>query len=173
MIPLPPVLHGDLVSLRPIRAEDWAEMLQVASDPLIWALHPQPTRWQEPVFRSYFDDALASGQAFTILDRQTGQIIGSSRYNDHDTERSEVEIGWTFLARRYWGGAFNRDLKRLMLDHAFQTVETVTFKVGEANHRSRGAMAKIGGVLRPGLIDYEIDGRPVPYVVYEIRRPQP
>jgi RimJ/RimL family protein N-acetyltransferase len=163
--------ESDMVRLRPVVQDDWAEMFRVASDPLIWAVHPESNRFEEPAFRRYFDEALASGQALTILDRATGEIVGSSRYAGYDQERSEVEIGWTFLARRCWGGVWNRQLKRLMLDRAFQFVETVIFKVGEANLRSRGAMAKIGGVLRPGLIDYEVGGRTVPYVVYEIRKP--
>jgi RimJ/RimL family protein N-acetyltransferase len=165
------VAESDLVRLRPVHAGDWAEMFEAASDPLIWAVHPEPNRFEEPRFRRYFDAAVASGQALTILDGQTGEIIGSSRYHGHDPSLSEVEIGWTFLVRRCWGGAWNRQVKRLMLDHAFQYVDTVIFRVGEANLRSRGAMRKIGGVLRPGLIDYPIDDRLVPYVIYEIRKP--
>ena len=163
--------ESDLLQLRPVQPSDWAEMFAVGSDPLIWTLHPEPGRYKEPAFRRYFEGALASGKALTILDRATGEIVGSSRYDGFDPERSEVEIGWTFLARRCWGGVWNRQLKRLMLDHAFQVVDTVIFRVGEANLRSRAAMEKIGGVLRPGLIDYEVAGLVVPYVAYEIRKP--
>ena len=165
------IAESDLVRLRPVQAADWDEMFQTASDPLIWEFHPEPNRFEEPRFRRYFDNAIAAGKALTILDRQTGEIIGSSRYDGHDEALSEVEIGWTFLVRRCWGGAWNRQVKRLMLDHAFHHVDTAIFHVGEANLRSRGAMLKIGGVLRPGLIDYPIDDRLVPYVVYEIRKP--
>jgi hypothetical protein len=49
----------------------------------------------------------------------------------------EVEIGWTFPVRSHWGGATNREVKRLMLDHAFTFVETVIFWVGEATGCSR------------------------------------
>ena len=88
---------------------------------------------------------------FVFVDRATGRLIGSSRYYGYDRELSEIEIGWTFLARSHWGGATNREVKRLMLDHAFTFVDAVMFWVGEKNWRSQGAMTKIGGVKREGL----------------------
>jgi len=143
---LQPYLRGTLMELRPLVPDDWDALFAVASDPLIWEQHPDNDRYQETVFRRYFQGALDSGGAFVIIDRKTGEIIGSSRYFGYDPERSEIEIGWTFLARRYWGGIYNRELKALMLDHAFRFVERVIFLVGENNIRSQRAMEKIGGV---------------------------
>ena len=167
---LQPTLSGEHVVLRPITAGDWEEMFAAAADPLIWAVHPTPDRYTEPVFRDYFESALASGAAFAILDRETGRIIGSSRYHGYDAALSEIEIGWTFLARKYWGGAFNREIKTLMLDHAFGFAETVIFMVGEHNYRSQRAMEKIGGVRRPELLDRAYQDVVVRHVVYEIRK---
>lgn len=167
-----PVLEGDRVRIRPLVPEDWEALFAVASDPLIWEVHPAHDRWQEPVFRTFFDEALACGGGLAIEDRATGEIIGSSRFDRHAPERDEIEIGWTFLARAYWGGAHNREIKRLMLDHIHRFVGTVVFLVGEHNIRSRKAMEKIGGVLRDGFADERImAGVPVRHVVYEIRRP--
>jgi RimJ/RimL family protein N-acetyltransferase len=168
---LQPTLHGSLVLLRPVLAEDWREMFVVASDPLIWEVHPERRRYEEPIFRIFFDGALECRSALTILDRASGRIIGSSRYHGYDAKLSEIEIGWTFLARACWGGDYNRELKRLMLDHAFGFVDTVVFWVGENNHRSRRAMEKIGGVLREGVRMREYSVGPVAHVVYEIRKP--
>jgi RimJ/RimL family protein N-acetyltransferase len=165
-----PVLSGELVELRPIRAEDWNEMFAVASDPCIWEGHPARDRYKEEVFRDFFDSALASGIALTMLDRSTGRIIGSSRYHDWKPERSEVEISYTFLARSHWGGTYNREVKRLMLDRAFRFVDTVIFVVGEANLRSQRAMEKIGAARRPGFHDRDLRGTTVRHVVYEIRK---
>jgi RimJ/RimL family protein N-acetyltransferase len=165
-----PTLESGLVQLRPVRAADWDEMFAVASDPQIWEVHPVRNRYEEPVFRGFFDSALSSGSALTILDRRTGEIIGSSRYHDYDPERSDVEIGWTFIARRYWGGVYNREIKRLMLEHAFRYVDTVVFMVGETNFRSQRAMEKIGGVRRPGLVNRGYHGDDIRHVVFEIRK---
>lgn len=167
---LQPTLSGDHVVLRPLVADDWEEMFAAAADPLIWAVHPAPDRYTEPVFRDYFDGALASGAAFAILDRETGRIIGSSRYHGYDAALGEIEIGWTFLARDYWGGAFNREIKTLMIGHAFGFAETVIFMVGERNFRSQRAMEKIGGVRRPDPIDRAYRDVVVRHVVYEIRK---
>jgi RimJ/RimL family protein N-acetyltransferase len=107
---------------------------------------------QETVFRKFFADALASGGALVAIDRATGQIIGSSRYHDFDPTTRTIEIGWSFLARRYWGGRYNGEMKRLMLERAFKTVDQVRFVIGPANHRSRRAVEKLGAVYSgPGL----------------------
>ena len=166
-----PVLTGDLVEIRPSAADDWDALFAVASDPLVWEVHPAHDRWQEPVFRAYFDAGMASGGALTIIDRASGAVIGSSRYDNWKPETDEIEIGWTYLARAYWGGTYNREIKRLMLDHIHRFVGTAVFSVGEGNIRSRKAMAKIGGVLRPGIELREMAGEMKPHVVFEIRRP--
>lgn len=165
-----PTLTGDLVLLRPSTAEDWDALFAVASDPLIWEVHPAHDRWKEDVFRAYFDAGLASGGALTIIDRASGAVIGSSRYDNWVPEADEIEIGWTYIARAYWGGTYNREIKRLMLDHIHRFVGTVVFTVGEGNVRSRGAMTKIGGVLRPGIEHRLMAGEMKPHVIFEIKR---
>ncbi|WP_404335837.1 GNAT family N-acetyltransferase [Sphingomonas sp. MMS12-HWE2-04] len=168
---LQPTLTGERVVLRPTVAGDWETLFAVARDPLIWALHPAHDRWQEPVFRRYFEDALACGGGLTILDKTNGAVIGASRYYGHVPERDEIEIGWTFLARDYWGGAYNREVKQLMLDHIHAFVETALFLVGEGNLRSQGAMRKIGGVERAQRLVRDYPTGPAAQIVYEIRRP--
>lgn len=142
-----PRLTGDLVELRPARAEDWDALYAVARDPEIWALHPLHDRWQEPVFRRFVDQGLASGGMLTAIDRASGAVIGSSRYDLERAGPGEVEIGWTFLARSHWGGRYNGEMKRLMLDHAFGAVGRAIFLIGEDNARSRGAIERIGARL--------------------------
>jgi RimJ/RimL family protein N-acetyltransferase len=144
-IDLQPTLRGELIELRPLRSADFDELYAVAADPLIWEQHPASDRHEERVFREFFREALASRGALVVLDARDGRIIGSSRYHAWDAARKEVEIGWTFLARRYWGGLYNGELKRLMLGHAFGFVERVVFLVGPRNIRSQRAVEKIGG----------------------------
>ena len=146
MFDLQPHLKGELIELRPLRPDDWDELFTVASDPLIWEQHPESDRYKEEVFKIFFEDALRSGGAFIVIDTQTQQIIGSTRFHGYDPEKSEIEIGWTFLARKYWGGRYNRGMKQLMLAHAFKFVENVVFFVGENNIRSQKATEKIGAV---------------------------
>lgn len=166
---LQPTLIGKTITVRPLLADDWSALFEAASDPLIWVQHPAKNRYEEAVFRPYFNAALDSHMAFVFVDRVTQAIIGSSRYHGLDPQRSEIEIGWTFLARSHWGKA-NAEIKALLIEHAFKSVETVIFWVGETNMRSRRAMEKIGGVLRPDVHHREIAGD-APHVIYEIRRP--
>jgi N-acetyltransferase len=143
---LQPHLKGELLELRPLATDDWDLLFAVASDPLIWEQHPEQDRYTENVFRIFFKEALESGGAFVIIDSKTQQIIGSTRFYGYDPEKSEIEIGWTFLARKYWGGRFNAEMKRLLLSHAFKFVENVVFFVGEDNIRSQKAMEKVGAI---------------------------
>jgi N-acetyltransferase len=163
---LQPVLRGELLELRPLRADDFDALYAVASDPLIWEQHPSSDRYQEAVFRDFFREALASGGALVAIDVADGRVIGSSRYYGYSTERGEVEIGWTFLARSHWGGRYNREMKQLMLRHAFRFVERVVFLVGPQNVRSQRAVEKIGGV-RVGFRQ-DVSGRES--VLFEITR---
>lgn len=161
-----PTLKGELVELRPLRPDDYDDLYAVASDPLIWEQHPASDRHDPDVFRAFFEESLASGGAVLAIDAKTGRVIGSSRFHGFDAEKSQVEIGWTFLARSHWGGAYNGEMKRLMLEHAFRLVKRVVFLVGPKNVRSQRAVEKIGGVragTRPDArgheaFEYEILG---------------
>jgi RimJ/RimL family protein N-acetyltransferase len=143
---LQPILEGELLGLRPLRPDDFRDLYEVASDPLIWEQHPNADRYKESVFEGFFREALESGGALIAIDSKDGRVIGSSRFHGYDSDRSEIEIGWTFLARSCWGGMYNREMKQLMLRHAFRFVNSVIFLVGPENVRSQRAMEKIGGV---------------------------
>jgi len=164
-----PFLNGQLISLRPLKAEDRESLFAAASDPLIWEQHPQRDRYQRNVFDAFFDEAMQSDGALLALDAKSGQTIGTSRYYDRDPAGKSVAIGYTFLIRACWGGGYNREMKELMLGHAFRSVESVFFHVGEDNARSRKAMEKIGA--KPvGKVDRKLaDGSLSPSIIFEIK----
>jgi N-acetyltransferase len=167
-----PHLKGELIELRPLTPNDWGALFAVGSDPLIWEQHPESDRYKEEVFKSFFEGALESGGAFVVIDTKTQQMIGSTRFHGYDPEKSEIEIGWTFLARKYWGGRYNREMKQLMLAHAFKFVESVVFFIGEDNIRSQKATEKIGAI-RCGTATKVYGNRlPTPNVKYVIKKPQ-
>jgi N-acetyltransferase len=134
---------------------------------LIWEQHPDD-RWREELFRPFFAEHLATGGALALLDARSGDVIGTSRYHDFDPERSEVEIGWTFIARGYWGGRYNGELMRLMLEHAFRSVETVLFVVAPQNFRSQRAVEKLGAV-RVGTRYDDVRGERLVFALRRVR----
>jgi RimJ/RimL family protein N-acetyltransferase len=159
-----PLLESEKIFVRPMAADDFDALFEVASDPKLWVQHPARNRYQHGIFRSFFDEAMSSGSAFVIIDRQNDETIGSSRYSNLDVSASEVEIGWTFIARSHWSGGTNAEVKRLMLEHAFRFVDTVIFWVGETNFRSRRAVEKLGARLR----NDGLDRAGCPHVVYAL-----
>ncbi len=166
---LQPTLHGATLSLRPLASGDFEALYQAAADPLVWAGHPSKLRYQRPVFEEWFRDALACGGTLVVTDRASGEVAGSSRYYDWHEDAGEIAIGYTFLARNYWGGAANAEMKGLMLEHAFRSANTVWFHVATENIRSRKAMEKIGGVLSHQGIR-QLTGGPAEYCFYKIDR---
>ena len=171
MIERQPTLEGPSLLLRPLRPQDWDALFAVASDPLIWEVHPAHDRWKPDVFRAFFDDALANKGALIVIDKATQAVIGSSRYQGLEAANGgSIEIGWTFLARSHWGGSANREMKRLMIGHALASLAECRFAVGETNYHSRRAMEKIGGRLSSRSEDRGMAGKPSAHVFYVIDR---
>ncbi len=168
---LQPTLMGETISLRPVQPDDFELLYAAAADPLIWEQHPEPLRYQRRVFAGFFAGALASGGALVVIDKPSGTVIGSSRYYDWNPDTREIAIGYTFLARNHWGGSANREMKRLMLGHAFLFAKVVWFHIGATNWRSRRAMEKIGGKLSHEAV-VESNGVAHHYAFYRIEAPR-
>lgn len=158
-----PTLEGSSLIVRPASEEDFEGLYAAASDPELWVLHSEKERYQRPVFKMFFDKMIHPPSALVVVDKATQQIIGSSRYYDFDPERRSIVVGYTFLAKKYWGGKTNRELKHLMLTYAFQHVETVFFHTSEGNFRSQRAIEKLGAEKRDGVIDLPGVGRRIEY----------
>ncbi|MDI9255964.1 MULTISPECIES: GNAT family N-acetyltransferase [Flavobacterium] len=166
----PTHLHNERIQLTPLQEDDFEALYAVASDPLVWEQHPNPLRFQREVFQNFFEGAMSSQGAFLIRDTKTGEAVGSSRFYDYNKNQKSVLIGYTFLGRPFWGNGYNRALKKLMLDYAFQYVNKVYFHIGAGNIRSQKAIAKIGAVK---VDEFEVDyygEEPKLNFVYEITR---
>lgn len=140
------VLKNNIVSLIPLKADDFEKLFAIASDPLIWEQHPNKNRYQREVFANFFNGAMLSKGAYIAYDTASGEAIGSSRFYDPDTEAKTIHIGYTFLARKYWGTGHNRAMKTLMLNYAFTIADTVHFHIGAENIRSQKAIEKLGAI---------------------------
>jgi RimJ/RimL family protein N-acetyltransferase len=144
MFELQPTLQNVSIKIVPLKPEDFEILYQVASDPSIWEQHPNKDRYKREIFQNFFKGAIESGGAFLVYNVKTNEVIGSSRYYGLDKIKSEISIGYTFVAKKYWGKGFNPALKKLMLKHAFKFVDHVIFHVGANNIRSQMAMKNIG-----------------------------
>jgi RimJ/RimL family protein N-acetyltransferase len=146
MLDLQPRLTGTNITLRPLAAQDFHELFTAASDPLVWAQHPDPDRGTREGFLAFFEGTLKSKGCLVAIDAARRSVIGWSRFSNY-TPGERITIGYTFLARSHWGGAANAEMKRLMLRHAFTDVQEVLFTVAERNLRSRRAVEKLGAEL--------------------------
>jgi RimJ/RimL family protein N-acetyltransferase len=167
---LQPFLENDLLLLRPLKEEDFEDLFRVASDPDIWEQHPAKDRSQRNGFRHFFADAMSSKGAFAVIDKKKGEIIGSTRFHRVKETGKAIEIGWTFLARHYWGGVYNRSMKELMIVYAFQFVENILFYINEKNIRSQKAIEKLGGKQIFTLEGYNLEVKPASSVIYLINK---
>ena len=167
-IDLQPTLVGKTITLRPLKREDFSALYKAASDPIIWEIHPDSSRYKRDIFEErFFVGAIASGGALAVVDNESGRIIGSSRYYELNPEQLEISIGYTFLERAQWGNGINQEMKELMLNHIFSSVRTAWFHVGEINLRSRKAVEKLGATLFHKE-DRALEGKPYVQLYYKL-----
>jgi len=147
----PVTLEGRIVRLEPLRSEHVADLLTAASDPDLWRWFPADLRGAGEM-QKWVDSALdaertGSEYAFRVILRESGQVVGSTRFLDIDRVNRSAEIGWTWYARSVWGSAVNPASKLLLLDHAFESwgAHRVYLKTDSLNERSRAAIEGIGG----------------------------
>lgn len=165
----PEILENDILKIIPLVETDFANLFKVASDPLIWEQHPATDRYKLEEFKIYFDGAISGKSSFKIIDKLTNAIIGSTRFYEYKPENSSVAIGYTFLAKEYWGGVYNKSAKKLLIDYAFQFVDKIYFHIGATNFRSQMAITKIGAI-KTNEIDFDNNGQPFPHFEYLIQK---
>lgn len=141
---LQPVLENEKVILYPLQDTDFEALYAVAADPEIWKQHPNKDRWKKEVFQTFFEGAMLSKGAFKIVDKTSGEVIGSTRFYDYNEKENRIFIGYTFYATSSWGKGINPSVKHLMLNYLFDYVSTVNFHVGAHNVRSQIAVGRIG-----------------------------
>ena len=155
-------LEGAQIRLEPLGEGHHAALCAVGLDDELWRWTPQPVRTANDM-AAYIAFALgeqAAGRAlpFAIIDKATGQAIGSTRYGAMEPAHRRVEIGWTWLGRPWQRTAANTEAKYLLLRHAFETLGCirVELKTDALNERSRAAIRRIGareeGTLRSHMI---------------------
>jgi RimJ/RimL family protein N-acetyltransferase len=165
---LQPTLEDSLVILQPLQASDFERLFLVASDPDIWEQHPAKERSQQDGFVKFFSDAIKTKSAFLIIDKNSKEIIGTSRYNLSKESSIAIEIGWTFLAKKYWGGTYNRAIKTLMIEHAFKHFDIVLFYIDKNNFRSQKSVEKFGARRITSINGIELETRPTAAVIYSL-----
>jgi RimJ/RimL family protein N-acetyltransferase len=152
---LQPTLTNEFVQITPLKTSDFDALFAIASDELLWEQHPEKDRYKKEVFLIFFQEAITSKSAFKVVDVKTGTTIGSSRFYEYNEDEKSVAIGYTFIDRKYWATPYNRALKNLMINYAFQFVENVIFHVGDTNFRSQKAVEKLGAILTETVTNKE------------------
>lgn len=164
-----PTLLGATLHLRPLHTDDFEALYAAANSPETWAGHPAKDRYRREVFEPYFRFLAKAGGCLLILDRASGQAIGCSRYYPVPDQPDDIGIGFTFIHHRYWGGTTNRELKTLMLGHAFRHFGRVWFHIAPSNIRSQKGTAKLGAELAYQA-DLDLSGTPARWLCYQLPR---
>jgi len=165
-----PTLTNDLVNILPLHASDFERLYKVASDPKVWEQHPNKNRYKREVFENFFKGALESGGAFLIENKESNEVLGSTRFYDYDPDLNLILIGYTFYGAKFWGKNFNHSVKKSMLDYIFQFVEKVQFHVGALNIRSQVSITRLGAVKIDEINVAYYGEAPATNFVYEISK---
>lgn len=162
MIVAPVTLEGRHVRLEPLSRAHRDALVAVGLDEELWRWIPDPVRTPQQM-AAYLEIALADqargvSLPFAIVEKKSGQVIGSTRYANIERAHRRVEIGWTWVARQWQRTAVNTECKYLLLRHAFETLGSmrVELKTDSLNEKSRNAILRIGakqeGVFRNHMI---------------------
>ncbi|KEO88995.1 GCN5 family acetyltransferase [Erythrobacter longus] len=159
MTALSTILEHAPVRLEPL-ADEHIEPLRAACrlDQEIWGIYPVNLGGDG------FDDALAMFRSspewvnFAVIDARSGELAGLTNYI-RPTQYGVVEIGGTYIVPEVRGGAFNRAMKKLMIEHAFECgFHKIEFRVDTRNKRSQAAVLKLGaqqeGVMRQNMVTW-------------------
>lgn len=165
----PENLQNTIVKLVPLQETDFDDLFKVASDPLIWEQHPTSDRYKPEVFKLYFDGAIKGQSAFKIVDLSTNEIIGSTRFYDFKSDERSIAIGYTFLAKKFGGGIYNKATKKLLMDYAFQFVDSIYFHIGSTNVRSQKAITNVGATKK-GEVDFDYYGSKLLHFEYVVSK---
>jgi RimJ/RimL family protein N-acetyltransferase len=155
-----PALTGPRILLRPLLASDAAALVAAAADGELWNLPFTVVPSAETV-DVYIGNALAGQAAGTVMPsatvlRETGQVIGSTRFWKIDRVNRKLEIGSTWIAASWQKSFVNTEAKYLMLRHAFEamTCVRVQFTTDEINAKSRAAILRLGA-KQEGIVRHE------------------
>jgi RimJ/RimL family protein N-acetyltransferase len=158
----PVTLTGRTVQLEPLTLDHVEALAAVGLDPILWRWNPTPVATIDAM-RAYVIAAIEAQKQglalpFAIVERATGQIVGSTRYGNVDVGNRRVEIGWTWVATSHQRTTVNTEAKLLLMTHAFETLGAirVELKTDALNERSRNAIRRLGaleeGTLRRHII---------------------
>ena len=165
----PEFLENETIKLIPLQEDHFESLYELASDPLVWEQHPIKDRYKKEVFKPFFEGAIGSKGAFLILHQKTNEVIGTTRFYDYNSEKSNIGIGFTFIGRKFWGGPYNVATKKLLIDYAFQTVNSIIFHVGAENFRSQKAVLKLGAIKINEMV-FPHNGVDLPHFEYELKK---
>jgi RimJ/RimL family protein N-acetyltransferase len=149
----PITLENERVRLSPLTIQNYTNLLSVASEPKL--IQYSPSDIESPAaLRTYVETALDqqkknSSIPFIIYDKKNEDFAGCTRYMNIDYSNKVLEIGATWIGKKFQGTGLNSEMKHLLINHAFIELgfEKVSFRIDERNLRSRKAVEKLGAVL--------------------------
>jgi RimJ/RimL family protein N-acetyltransferase len=165
---------GRRVVVEPLSAEHEAGLVKAAVDAEMFQWMPVDMASSRDALREWMATTLAAAKAgtevpYTILDANSGGVLGSTRFLELRLEHLRAEIGWTWVTRGAWGSGVNVETKLLLLEHAFERagLRRVEFKTDARNARSRGALQALGaqfeGIFRKHMVVRDGDPRDSAY----------
>lgn len=150
----PLILENQSILLRPMMKQDFSLLMKLTGDPLLWEYFTYDLsqleefgKWAEPGFTG-------ERVQFTVVDKSSQELIGSTAFGNFSARDRRIEIGWTWIGKNFQGKGYNQQMKFLMLEYAFEKMELmrVEIKTDVLNIPARKALMRMGikeeGVLR-------------------------
>ncbi len=144
-------LEGEKVRLKPLTEEYFDELIGLSHEEIIWTYMPVNGTDNEKL-RAALNEALLKRDKgeqypFVVINKDTGKVMGSTRYLHINAEHRNLEIGYTWYLPEYWGKGYNEECKYLLLKYCFEELKTIRVQIitSSKNLRSQKAIERIGG----------------------------
>ncbi len=156
-------LEGNLVKLLPLKEVHKSDLVKAASDGNLWDIWytsvPSADTVDDYIDFALIQESQSLALPFVIIEKASGNVVGSTRFCSVDTPNRRVEIGYTWYAQSMQRTGVNTECKYLLLKHAFETLDVIAveFKTNFFNFPSRNAILRLGakqdGIIRNHRID--------------------
>ncbi|GAA4038261.1 GNAT family protein [Hymenobacter glaciei] len=176
----PIVLENRRARLRPLELTDFEALKAVAMDADLWKY--TLTRGDDAVsLAAYLRQAIEAREQglrypFAIIDRETGEVAGSTSYYSVSEPDQRLSIGYTWVGTKFQRSGLNRACKHLLLRYAFDglNAERVELETDSRNQKSRTAMARMGATEEGTLRSHRLTQGNIrrDTVIFSIIRPE-
>ena len=150
--------HDKNIYVKPLQKEDYQKLKPLTRDSEMWVYFrfdlSNLQTLQTWVNHAIKDLHQQKALPLIIINSENHEVVGCTRIGNIAETDQRVEIGWTWISKKYQGTGVNLIVKKMLINYLFNQTATlrIEFKTDVLNLPARKSLEKLGmiqeGVLR-------------------------